>query len=67
MVFRKLWNILLLSNGISTQDDSPGEDKWARFRAEREEWEREHPDGHADAAEPPKDSDPTRQAGSSAG
>ena len=41
-MFKKLLNILLLSNGISALDEKPPEDKWEKFRREREEWEREH-------------------------
>lgn len=61
MVLKKLWNILLLSNGISTGDGEEREDKWARFRDERRAWEHERdleraaPDPPVDEAQPTPD------------
>lgn len=67
MVLKKLWNILLLSNGISTKADSPGRDKWAEFRAEREKWEREHAAADRPAQNHParNDNEPDHRPGSS--
>lgn len=41
-MLKKILNIFLLSNGISALDEKQPEDKWEKFRREREEWEREH-------------------------
>jgi hypothetical protein len=41
-MIKRLLNFILLSNGISTDDDPDTKrDKWAEFREERERWEHE--------------------------
>lgn len=40
-MIKKLFNFLLLSNGITPTDADEPVDKWSRFREEREAWERE--------------------------
>jgi hypothetical protein len=39
-MLRKLIDFFLMSQGISSTAEDEEKDKWARFRAEREEWER---------------------------
>jgi hypothetical protein len=40
-VFRKLMNFVLLANGVSAPGERDASDeKWRKFRAEREAWER---------------------------
>ena len=39
-MLRKLIDFFLMSQGISSTAEDEEKDKWARFRAEREAWER---------------------------
>ncbi len=52
-MLKRLFNFLLLSNGITPADDAETEtDKWSRIRAEREAWEHEQKMSRAAPAEP---------------
>ena len=51
-MLRRLLNFFLLSQGISSTDEKDSDDKWARFREEREAWEHER---DLERAAPPGD------------